>query len=89
MKKAILIILILSLSGCAAIAQKEVWNPEKAKVSRSWLPPFRKQISLGDWVPVEKYKCRGAGCEVEFSTKGKLKGGTIMPTLPPLKLENN
>jgi len=35
----------------------------------------------GKWVNDERYICRGAGCEVDFTNK-TMKGGTFLPDIP-------
>ena len=72
MSLRILVFLLVFLSGCATVAQKEVWKP-------------RANGNKGKWQPIERYICKGSGCRADFETGGKVEGGTFIPNLPKLE----
>lgn len=72
-----LLLLVCTLSGCAGVATKYKWDAEVD--NGIW--------GLGKWIPNERYTCKGASCEAEFETGGKIKGGKVVD-LSGLQLKN-
>lgn len=82
--KFILIILAFFLSSCASTATKYKYEQKLAKCW--WFEKCFEKVVYKK-IPIEQYKCNGVGCEVEFETKGKMKGGTLIPDIPNVRLE--
>lgn len=80
MKKRITIVLLSFIAltgvmGCASVGTKYIWDEGSKNILGK----------KGKWKPVEKYECKGTGCNVDFKNQ-TMEGGSFMPTLPAIKL---
>lgn len=88
---SILVIALSGIMGCASVGTKYKWESvDKVVCKRNKFFIRGKEcvtVKKAVWVPVERYRCSGTGCKVEFESGGKMEGGKFMD-MPDFKVQN-
>jgi hypothetical protein len=86
-----IILIGLVLGGCASSAIDYDWGPYKEEVvTRKWWPFGEKEYKIVNrygWAPQNRIDVKGTGVKVDFKQQ-TMEGGTFLPPMPNLKLEN-
>ena len=89
MKKLTLIFSLFLVVGCASTGVHYEWDSYKEDVCKKRL--FGKkvcnEVNKMGWIPKEKFVLKGTGVKVDFE-KNTAEGGTLIPPLPNLKVQN-